>query len=158
MRPHLGNRVGIGLVGLALVAGGAFALSAAHDRPNALMVDLAFFGRNAWAPPLAAGVAILLALTATRWFVGALGWGRFGSRTGAGIAMLGVALKGVEGIGKISVRVVGDRRIRVALSLRPGADLHEVIKRLDGSAISRVRRAVERPGLPTLVRLHVRRR
>ncbi|MBP2705267.1 hypothetical protein JOL79_15735 [Microbispora sp. RL4-1S] len=163
MRPHLGNRVGIGVVGLVLVAGAVWALAVRDARPAARIVDLGlvdpgFFVRNAWAPPLAAGVAMLVALTATRWLAVALGWGRCGSRTGAGTAMLGVALKGVEGVGRIQVRLVAGRRIRASVSLRPEADLHEVIRRLDESAASRVRRAVEGDTLPALVRLHVRRR
>jgi hypothetical protein len=158
MRAHLANRAGIGLAGLALVAGGVHALAARGERPWDKIADLSVLDRYPWAPPLAAGAAILLALTATRWLAAALGLGRWGSRTGAGIAMLGVALKGVEGIGGIRVRLVGDRGLRVWLSLHPEADLHEVIRRLDESAISRVRGAVGRSGAPAFVRLHVRHR
>ncbi|ETK33925.1 hypothetical protein [Microbispora sp. ATCC PTA-5024] len=158
MYRHLGNRAGIGLAGLALLAGGVYALDARGDRPGARIADLGFLTRHPWATPLAAGAAILIALAATRWLMAALGWGRYGSRTGAGIAMLGVAMKGVEGIGRIQVRVVRGRRLRMSLSLEPSSDLHEVIRRLDDTAVSRVRRAVDGGELPALVRLHVRRR
>ncbi|MCT9929152.1 hypothetical protein N5079_02840 [Planotetraspora sp. A-T 1434] len=159
MRPHVGNRIGIALVGLALLAGGVCALAVREDHPKVRLAELgAFFAQNAWARPLAAAVAMLLALITTRWLLVALGWGRCGSRTGTGTAMLGVALKGIEGVGRIQVRLVGDKRMRVSVSLLRRADLHEVIGRLDGQAISRVRGAVDREGLPALVRVHVRRR
>ncbi|GIH70597.1 hypothetical protein [Sphaerimonospora thailandensis] len=159
LRSHLGNRVGIGLVGLALVGGGGYVMSVRLDRPHDPVMDLASLtaGRP-WAWPLAAGVALLLALAATRWLLSALGWRRCGSRTASGIAMLGVALRGVDGIAGIKVRIVGERRMRVSLSLRPEADLPEVVARLDRSAISRARGAVGLPDLPAVARLHVRRR
>lgn len=72
--------------------------------------------------------------------------------------MLGVALKGIDGIGRISVRLVRDGRVRVTVSLRRSADLRQVIRRLDESAVSRVRRAVGRDDALAVVRLHVRRR
>ncbi|MEV7806315.1 hypothetical protein AB0O28_25545 [Microbispora sp. NPDC088329] len=154
----MGNRVGLCLVGLALVAGGAGLLAAARRRPGAALIDGSVVEGRPWALPLLAGAAMLLALVATRWLVLALGWGRVGSRTGAGIAMLGVALKGVDGIGRISVRLVRDGRLRVSVSLQRSADPRQVIRRLDESAISRVRRAVGRDDALAVVRLHVRRR
>ncbi|WP_433500150.1 hypothetical protein ACQP1K_07530 [Sphaerimonospora sp. CA-214678] len=159
MLPHLGNRIGIGLVGLALIGGGGYLMSVRLDRPDDPIVDLGSLteGRP-WIWPLAAGVALLLALAGSRWLASALGWRRRGSRTGSGAAMLGVALKGVDGVADIKVRLVGERRMRVALSLRPDADLPEVIDRLDRTAISRLRGAVDLPDLPAVVRLHVRRR
>ncbi|WP_169981969.1 MULTISPECIES: hypothetical protein [unclassified Microbispora] len=158
MRPRLGNRVGLCLVGLALVAGGAGLLAAARRRPGAALADASVADGRPWVLPLLAGAAMLLALVATRWLVMALGWGRVGSRTGSGIAMLGVALKGIDGIGRISVRLVRDGRLRVSVSLQRSADLRQVIRRLDESAISRVRRAVGRDDALAVVRLHVRRR
>ncbi|OPG12012.1 hypothetical protein [Microbispora sp. GKU 823] len=158
MRPRWGNRLGLLLVGLALVAGGFGLLAAARGRPGAALIDRSVADGKPWALPLLAGAAIVLALVATRWLFMALGWGRVGSRTGAGIAMLGVALKGIDGIGHISVRLVRDGRLRVSVSLRRSADLRQVIRRLDESAISRVRRAVGRDDALAVVRLHVRRR
>ncbi|MEU8056373.1 hypothetical protein ACFYOK_18465 [Microbispora bryophytorum] len=163
MRPRWGNRVGLLLVGLALVAGGLGLLTAVRGRPGVALIDASVVdGRMAdgkpWALPLLAGAAMVLALVATRWLFLALGWGRVGSRTGAGIAMLGVALKGIDGIGHISVRLVRDGRVRISVSLRRSADLRQVIRRLDESAISRVRRAVGRDDALAVVRLHVRRR
>ncbi|GLX07800.1 hypothetical protein [Microbispora sp. NBRC 16548] len=158
MRPRWGNRVGLLLVGLALVAGGFGLLTAARGRPGAALIDASVAEGKPWALPLLAGAAMVLALVATRWLFMALGWGRVGSRTGAGIAMLGVALKGIDGIGHISVRLVRDGRLRVSVSLRRSADLRQVIRRLDESAVSRVRRAVGRDDALAVVRLHVRRR
>lgn len=155
MRPRLGNRVGLLLVGLVLVAGGLGLLAVAR-RPGSPPVGVGVLGGSPWALPLLAGAAMLVALVATRWLVLALGWGRLGRRTGAGIAMLGVALKGVEGIGRLSVRVVGDGRLRVSVSLQRSADLRQVIRRLDESAVSRLRRTVGRDDAPAVVRLHVR--
>lgn len=156
--PYLGNRIGIGLVGLALAGGGGYLMAVRPGRARDPILDLGPLTAKPWALPLAAAAALLLALAASRWLASALGWRRCGSRTGAGIATLSVALKGMDGIGKINVRLVGDRRMRVTLSLRPWADLPEVIDRLDRSAISRVRGTVDRPDLPAVVRLHVRRR
>ncbi|MBX6387292.1 MAG: hypothetical protein IRZ07_30670 [Microbispora sp.] len=158
MRPRMGNRVGLCLVGLALIAGGFGLLTAARRRPGTVLLDASVVDGKPWALPLLGGAAMLLALVATRWLVLALGWGRVGSRTGAGIAMLGVALKGIDGIGRISVRLVRDGRLRVSVSLQRSADLRQVIRRLDESAISRVRRAVGRDDALAVVRLHVRRR
>ncbi|MGI5160380.1 hypothetical protein [Microbispora sp. CA-102843] len=163
MGPRRGNRLGLCLVGLTLVAGGFGLLAAARGRPGAALIDESVADASVvdgkpWALPLLAGVAMVLALVATRWLFMALGWGRVGSRTGAGIAMLGVALKGIDGIGRISVRLVRDGRLRVSVSLRQPADLRQVIRRLDESAISRVRRAVGRDDALAVVRLHVRRR
>jgi hypothetical protein len=158
MRAYTGNRVGLGIVGLIMAAVGVAVLAARADHLGMRIIDLSFFMRNAWARPLAAAAAILIALLVTRWLAVALGWGRCGSRTGSGTAMLGVAMKGIEGIGRIQVRLVRDKRMRVLVSLLPRADLHEVISRLDGQAISRVRGAVDHEEIPTLVRLHVRRR
>ncbi|MBO4270096.1 hypothetical protein [Microbispora triticiradicis] len=155
MRPRLGNRVGLLLVGLALVAGGLGLLAVAR-RPGSPPVGVGVLGGRPWALPLLAGAAMLVALVATRWLVLALGWGRLGRRTGAGTAMLGVALKGVEGIGRLSVRAVGDGRLRVSVSLQRSADLRQVIRRLDEPAVSRLRRTVGRDDAPTVVRLHVR--
>jgi hypothetical protein len=158
MRPYMGNRVGIGLVGTLMLIAGVCALALRADHFDARIIDLSFFERNAWARPLAAAAAMLVALTLTRWLAVALGWGRCGSRTGTGTAMLGVALKGIEGIGRIHVRLVGDKRMRIGVTMLPRGDLHELIARLDGQAVSRVRGAVDREEIPTLVRLHVRRR
>ncbi|GLX01295.1 hypothetical protein [Microtetraspora sp. NBRC 16547] len=158
MRSHLGNRVGILVVGLALLAGGVVTLLAARDRPEDPILDLSFFDENAWARPFGALLPLVIGIVATRWLLLALGWGRWGTRTGSGIAMLGVALKGVEGIGKLYVRLVGDRRMRIGIDLLPEADPAEVIGRLNGEAVSRVRGVVGRGNLPTLVRLHIRRR
>ncbi|WP_030510900.1 hypothetical protein [Microbispora rosea] len=158
MRPRWGNRVGLLLVGLALVAGGFGLLAIVRRRPGAVLIDASVADGKPWALPLLAGAAMVLALVATRWLLMALGWGRVGSRTGAGIAMLGVALKGIDGIGRISVRLVRDGRVRVSVSLRRSADLRQVIRRLDESAVSRVRRAVGSDDALAVVRLHVRRR
>lgn len=168
MRARVGNRVGLCLVGLALVAGGVGLLTAVRRRPGAALIDASLIDGSTldthvlddkpWALPLLAGASMLIALVATRWLVLALGWGRIGSRTGAGIAMLGVALKGVDGIGRISVRLVRDGRLRVSVSLQKQADPRQVVRRLDESAISRVRRAVGRDDALAVVRLHVRRR
>lgn len=158
LRPYLGNRIGIGLVGLALAGGGGYLMVVRPGRAGEPVVDPGLLTAKPWALPLAAAAALLLALAASRWLASALGWRRYGSRMGSGIAMLSVALKDLDGIGKINVRLVDGRRMRVTLSLRPRADLHEVIDRLDRSAIARVRSAIDRPDLPAVVRLHVRRR
>ncbi|MCC5575076.1 hypothetical protein IMZ11_05410 [Microtetraspora sp. AC03309] len=158
MRSHIGNRVGILLVGVALLAGGITMLLAARDRPGDEVLDLSFFTDNAWARPIGILLPVAIGLVATRWLLIASGWGRCGSRTGSGIAMLGVALKGVQGIGKLYVRLVGERRMRIRIDLLPDADPAEVIGRLNREAVSRVRGVVGRGDLPTLVRLHIRRR
>ncbi|MFC0553921.1 hypothetical protein ACFFHJ_23795 [Planotetraspora thailandica] len=154
----MGNRVGIGLVGTLMMIAGMGVLALRADHLDTQIVDLSFFERNAWSRPLAAAAAILVALTVTRWLVVALGWGRCGSRTGTGTAMLGVAMKGIEGVARIHVRLVGEKRLRIGISMAPRGDLHELIACLDGQAVSRVRGAVDREGIPAMVRLHVRRR
>lgn len=69
---------------------------------------------------LAALLLMALTLVAIRWLMGALGWGRWGSRTGSGTAMLGVALKEVEDLRRIQVRSVGGTRLRIGVTCGPG--------------------------------------
>lgn len=158
MRSHLGNRIGLGMVGLALLGGGIFALDAGRKRPEERAVTLSCCADSVWLRSAGAVFAILLAVVATRWLLVALGWGRLGARTGSGVATLGVALKGAESIAKMQVRVVRARRMRIAITFMPDADPGEVITRLDHEAVSRVRGVVGPPDLPTMVRMHVRRR
>jgi hypothetical protein len=161
MRPHLGNRIGLALVGLALVGAGAAALWLRDRRPGAPLLDprlRVFLAVHAWAVPLAAVLLALVALVVTRWLVLATGWGRWGSRTGSGTAMLGVGLKGIDGVSGMTVRQVGDRRLRVSITCDPDVDLGPLVSRLDRETASRVRCAVGLPEAPVLVRLHVRRR
>jgi hypothetical protein len=155
----MGNRLGIGVVGFALLGVGVYALRCGRDRPWDRV--LSFGGHHLdslWLRSAAAAVAMLLAVVATRWLVVALGWGRRGSRVGAGVAMLGVALQAAESVTRMRVRVAGERRMRIAITFAAGADPVDVVGRLDREAVPRVRGVVGHPDLPTLVRLHVRRR
>jgi hypothetical protein len=161
MRSRLGNRIGLAVVGLTLVAAGSLALWLRGRRPEAPVLDPrvpAFLADRPWALPLSVALLILVALVATRWLVLATGWGRRGSRTGSGTAMLGVGLKGIDGVSGLRVRQVGDRRLRISITCDPDVDLGPLVSRLDRETASRVRGAVGLPEAPVLVRLHVRRR
>lgn len=161
MRSHLGNRVGLAVAGLALLAAGGLALWLRARRPAAPILDPRvpmFLHAHPWVVPVAAVLFFLLALLATRWLVLAAGWGRRGERSGAGTAMLGVGLRGLAGVTALRVRLVGERRLRVRVTCDPRADVGALIERLDGRTASRMRAATGVPDAEVLVRLHVRRR
>ena len=73
-------------------------------------------------------------------------------------AMLGVGLKGLDGVSGLRVRQEGERRLRISITCDPDADPGPLISRLDREAVARVRRSVGLSAAPVLVRLHVRRR
>jgi hypothetical protein len=154
----MGNRIGIGVAGLALLGGGMYVLHAGRERPGQPAVTLSCCADSLWLRSAGAVLAMLLALVATRWLLVALGWGRRGRRVGSGVAMLGVALQGSDSIAKMQVRMVREHRMRIGITFAPDADPGDVIAQLDRQAVSRVRGAVGRGDVPTLVRLHIRRR
>jgi hypothetical protein len=167
VRSHLGNRIGIGLTGLVMLVVAGYALVMRQTSPRARVLDLTYFARHAWAHSIGAALLVLLALVVTRWLLLALGWGRCGSRTGAGTAMLGVLLKDCAQIHRMRVRVVGTERVRASVTCGPGTDLARVVRRLDPGGASRLRRAVDLAGdpsgdpgsdldVPIVVRLRVR--
>lgn len=159
LHQRLGHRAGITAVGLGLAALGGYLLAAGRERPGDRVVDPAALVEAPLVGAVAAVMAALLTVLAIRWLVSALADARLGARSPVGIAMLGVALKGIEGIARLHVRMVPNRRIRISVSLRPGADVAAVVSRLEESAVSRTRSAVGAPpDLPALVRVHVRRR
>lgn len=161
MRSHLGNRIGLAAAGLVLLVAGAAALWLGDRHPTAPIGDPRvpmFLYAHPWVVPVAAVLCFLLALAATRWLVVAAGWGRRGARNGSATAALGIALRGITGLGSLRVRLVGDRRLRVAVTCDPRADLGELIARFDPQTVSRLRVAASVPDAEVLVRLHVRRR
>ena len=161
MRSHLGDRIGLAVVGLALVGTGIVALLLRARRPGIPIFDpriTMFIGAHPWVVPAAAALSATVALVATRWLVLSSGWGRWGSRTGSGTAMLGVGLKGLDGVSGLRVRQEGERRLRISITCDPDADPGPLISRLDREAVARVRRSVGLSAAPVLVRLHVRRR
>jgi hypothetical protein len=154
----MGNRLGIGLVGLTLLAGGGYALYTSRERPWLRVLAVGGCCTDGlWLRSAGAALALLFALLVTRWLLVALGWGRLGRRAAAGVAMLGVALQAAENIVKMRVRLVPERRIRIAITFAPDADPVDVIARLDREAVSRVRGVVGHDDLPAMVKLHVRR-
>ncbi len=161
MRSHLGDRIGLALVGLALVGGGVIALWLRDRRPAAAVLDPRippFLTAHPWIVPAAGALCAVIAIVATRWLVLSTGWGRRGVRTGAGTAVLGVGLGEVDGVTGVRVRQVGERRLRASITCDPSCDPGRIVSLLDRETASRVRCSVGLPEAPVVVRLHVRRR
>ncbi|GAA0429387.1 hypothetical protein Acor_40190 [Acrocarpospora corrugata] len=152
----MGNRIGLAAVGVFLALSGLFALWARDAHPDRLIFDTTFI--NGWAQALIALLLVIVALTAIRWVAFTLAERRYGARHGTGTAMLGVALQGLDGIDKLAVRVVPDKRTRIRIRCRPSAQLGDVARRLDDQAVARVRSVLGSGStLPVVVYLHVTR-
>jgi hypothetical protein len=166
MRQYAGNRIGLAVVGGLLLALGAYAWLRCHDKLPGLSPRTKLLpDRTAqaiadqpWALWLAALVMLALALTTLRWLLLCLGWGRRGSRTGTGTAMLCIGLKDVPGLTRVSARVVGDAaRLRITLACPASTDVGSVVSKLDREIVGRIRREVRDDEVGTVVRIHVRR-
>jgi hypothetical protein len=164
VRQYTGNRIGLAIVGGTLVTLGTYAWLRGHDRffdlpPNAKILPPQV-SRALTAEPwplwaLALGL-LLLSLTALRWLLLCLGWGRRSTRDGTGTAMLFVGLKNVEGLGRARVRV-GEDGVRIGLTCPAAADVGAVVSKLDKDIVGRIRREIRDDETPAVVRLHVRR-
>ncbi|GAA4510343.1 hypothetical protein [Nonomuraea ferruginea] len=169
MRQYGGNRLGLAVVGAVLLIAGGFAwlrgqgqLRGLSPRARVLPERTAdALSGQPWVPWLVALVLVVLALVTLRWLLLSLGWGRFGTRSGTGTAMLCVGLKDVEGLSRAAVRVLGElegaARLRISLSCPPGADVGAVVGKLDREIVGRIRREVRDDELGAVVRIHVRR-
>lgn len=164
MKAYLDNRIGLAVFGTVLAGAGLYAFLRGqgrfHSQPRGDRIAgrglPAYLAGHAWLGWLLALLLALLALLAIRWLVRTLGWGRLGGRTGAGAAMLGVAVKEVEGLGRVSVRHVKGDRLRIAITCGPAADVGKLVARLNKDAVGKVRRTVGDEDLGAAVRLHVR--
>ncbi|MFE3453157.1 hypothetical protein ACFXJ8_29965 [Nonomuraea sp. NPDC059194] len=164
MRPYSGNRIGLGVVGALLLGAGAYAYLRGAGLlgrgRNARVLGDDVTGYVAAHPWILWGIAlalVLAAMLATRWLFKALGWGRLGHRSGTGTALLCVGLKDVDGIGRTSVRVVDQDRLRMAVTCPATADVGAVVTKLDREIVGRVRRDVGDNDMGAIVRVHVRR-
>ncbi|WP_066373422.1 hypothetical protein [Herbidospora mongoliensis] len=158
MRTPIGDRVGLAVVGFVLVTGGNYVLFASDARAAYKIGELAAFTAHPWARSVAAALVVLLVFVTARWLICSMGVGQDGARHGYGTATLAIALKDLPGVDKISVRAVGEEKLRVSVRCMPGAPLDEIVSRVDTEAVSRVRGAAGRDALfPVLVTLHVRR-
>ncbi|MEU7894729.1 hypothetical protein AB0B45_17940 [Nonomuraea sp. NPDC049152] len=164
MRQYSGNRIGLGVVGAVLLGVGGYAYlrgaGALGKGRNARVLEADLTGYVAAHPWIAWGLALVLVLIAmltTRWLFMALGWGRLGSRSGTGTALLCVGLKDVDGISRTSVRVVGEDRLRLAVTCPSVADVGAVVTKLNRELVSRVRRDIGDDDMGAIVRVHVRR-
>ncbi|MFC5831926.1 hypothetical protein [Nonomuraea insulae] len=164
MRQYAGNRVGLAIVGAALLGLGVYAWLRGHDRllglsPNGRVLPAQTYRTLAEEPwPLwflALGL-LLLALVSLRWLLLCLGWGRRGTPNGTGTAMLFVGLKGVDGLSRTGVRV-GEDGLRIGLTCPAAADVGAVVSKLDQDIVGRVRREIRDAESPAVVLLHVRR-
>ena len=164
MRQYTGNRIGLAVVGGPGAGAGGAAGPRAHGRflglpPNAkvLPAPAAHALTDAAWPLWALALALLLlALTALRWLLLCLGWGRRGAHNGTGTAMLYVGLKSVDGLSKAKVRL-GSDGLRLALTCPAATDVGAVVGKLDQDVIGRIRRELRDDETPALARLHVRR-
>ncbi|GAA0953987.1 hypothetical protein [Nonomuraea longicatena] len=165
MKQYSGNRIGLAVVGLVLLAVGVYAYLRGQSKlpgqaPRAKLLpqeSADAVAAHPWALWLTALALVLLALTTLRWLLLSLGWGRRGARDGTGTAMLCVGLKDVEGLSRAVVRVVGRAdRLRVNLTCPATTDVGAVVGKLDKDIVGRIRREVRDDDLGTVIRLHVR--
>ncbi|MFI6604615.1 hypothetical protein ACIBHX_51050 [Nonomuraea sp. NPDC050536] len=166
MRQYSGNRIGLAVVGGVLLAVGTFGylrgldhLPGLSPRGKILPERTAQLAADhSWVLWVGALGMLLLSLVCLRWLLLCLGWGRRGTRTGTGTALLCIGLKEIEGINRAGVRVVGeDDRLRVALTCPAAADVGAVVGKLEGDLVGRIRREVSNGELGAVVRVHVRR-
>ncbi|MEU7837359.1 MULTISPECIES: hypothetical protein [unclassified Nonomuraea] len=166
MRQYAGNRIGLAVVGGLLLLLGGYAWLRGKDKlpgmsPRAKVLPdrtAQTIADQTWALWLVALVMLVLALVTFRWLLLCLGWGRRGTRSGTGTAMLCIGLKDVEGLTGVSARVVGDAaRLRISLCCPASADVGAVVHKLDREIVSRIRREVRDDEVGTVVRVHVRR-
>ncbi|NRQ35241.1 hypothetical protein HII36_25940 [Nonomuraea sp. NN258] len=165
MRQYAGNRIGLAVVGGILLAAGTLAWLRGHDRlfglaPHAKILPAQLtrpIAEEPWPLWLLALVLLLTALTALRWLLISLGWGRRGTREDTGTAMLFVGLKGVDGLSKAGVRA-GEDGVRIAVTCPPAADVGAVVGKLDQDVVGKIRREIRDDEAATVVRLHVRRK
>ncbi|MFC7644534.1 hypothetical protein ACFQX6_30395 [Streptosporangium lutulentum] len=166
MRAYLGNRIGLAVTGTVLTTAGFYGFLRGWGGIAGLpgeerILSQGSPGRLAghpWAGWLVALTLVVLALLAIRWLLHAVGWRRWGRRAGAGVTTLGGALKEIEGLGRVRVRLVRDERVRIGVSCAPTADVGKLVARLNKDAVGKVRRTLGHPELGAVVRLHVRRR
>ncbi|WP_431896657.1 hypothetical protein [Nonomuraea sp. bgisy101] len=164
MRQYSGNRIGLGVVGAVLLGAGVYAYLRGGGElgkgRNTMVLEADLDGFVAAHPLISWGLAlalVLAAMLATRWLFMALGWGRLGNRSGTGTALLCVGLKDVDGISRTSVRVVGEDRLRLAVTCPVTADVGAVVTKLDREIVGRVRRDIGEDDMGAIVRVHVRR-
>jgi hypothetical protein len=166
MKTYMGNRIGLAATGTALTGAGSYGFLRGWGEIPSLpggerILRPGFPGRLAghpWAGWVVALTLVVLALLAIRWLLHAVGWRRWGRRTGAGIAMLGASLKEIEGLTRVRARLVGNERVRIGVSCTSTADVGKLVTRLNKDAVGKVRRELGDPELEVVVRLHVRRR
>lgn len=166
MRQYAGNRKGLAVVGGVLLGAGGYTwLRGRGDLPELparvrVLPEgtVTAVAGHPWAWWLAALALLLLALAALRWLLLGLGWGRFGTRSGTGTAILCVGLKDVEGLSRAGVRVLGGAgRLRISLACPSTTDVGAVVAKLDREIVARIRREIRDDKLGAVVRLHVRR-
>ncbi|MEV0594160.1 hypothetical protein [Nonomuraea cavernae] len=166
MRQYAGNRIGLAVVGALMLLIGGYAWARGQDRLPGLPARARvlpervteLIAERPWALWLLALTLVLLALVSLRWLLISLGWGRLGTRSGTGTAMLCVGLKDIEGLTRAGVRVMGNgSRLRVSVTCPAAADVGAMVGKLDREIVGRIRREVQDDELDTLVRLHVRR-
>ncbi|MET9342885.1 hypothetical protein ACWENQ_28385 [Nonomuraea sp. NPDC004354] len=164
MRQYGGNRIGLGVVGGVLLGLGGYAYlrggGELGTRRNARVLEddvAGYVAAHPWVSWLLALVLVFAALLALRWLLIALGWGRLGNRSGTGTALLCVGLKDVDGISRTAVRVVGQDRLRIAVTCPALADVGAVVTKLNREVVGRVRRDVGVDDMGAIVRVHVRR-
>ncbi|MEV4223622.1 hypothetical protein [Nonomuraea sp. NPDC049725] len=166
MRQYAGNRIGLAVVGAVLLVAGGYAWLRGHDKlaglpPKARVLPertARALAEQPWALWVVALVLLVLVLVTLRWLLLSLGWGRYGSRSGTGTAMLCVGLKDVDGLARAGVRVVGEgARLRIGLTCPAATDVGAVVAKLDREIVSRIRREVRDDDLGAVVRIHVRR-
>ena len=187
-RTARGNRIGLGLFGIILLAGGgylvsrslrAFGQQEAADPVYATRTVDWVHNQRPWLWLTITAISVIAVVLLVRWLLVQLrsdslnriavdieqdddrGFGRTDLPANALAAAVGQEIENYPGVSRVHAGVTGrpDRpALRLTVSVDPAADLARVRSRITGEAIENARVALDAQHLPTLLQLAVGRR
>lgn len=187
-RTARGNRIGLGLTGVLVAAGGGYLVARSLGAFGQLQAaDPVYSSGTAewvhaqrpWLWITIAAVAVVLAIAATRWLLVQLrsdglsriavdahrvtepGSGRTDLPAHVLARAVGQDIESYAGVSKVHAGVTGrpdQPELRLRVTVDPDADLARVRRQITGKAIANARTALDTQHLPTQLRLIVGRR
>lgn len=187
-RTARGNRLGLALTGIVLLAGGgyltarslgAFGTAQAQEPVYSDAAAGWIHDQRPWLWIVLAVLAVILAVLAIRWLLKQLrtdslnrvaldtdsatdrGSGRADLPAGALTSAVGEEIDSYPGVSKVHAALTGkpdQPELRLKVTIDPDADLARVRRRITGEALAHARTALDTDHLPTQLRLTVGRR